>query len=144
MGMSQGVWAASPCHIWFSFLNSSFFFFQSSTTSPQISLLTGLFLFNLNPRSRSNSNTVASRGLPTGARPCRSNSEFGVLHPRHPLFPARAASLQAPLGSETNRKAAMLGPDPSLVGSAVVRDGAVPVLRPGASSGRLLGRPFVT
>lgn len=52
--------------------------------------------------------------------------------------------MQAPLGSGTNRKAAMLGPDPPLVGSAVVRDGAVPVLRPGASSGRLLGRPFVT
>lgn len=50
----------------FRLFNSSFF--QNSTTSPQISLLTGLFLFKLNPRSspHSNSDTVASCDPPTG------------------------------------------------------------------------------
>lgn len=108
MGMSQGFGLQLAAT--FRLFNSSFF--QNSTTSPQISLLTGLFLFKLNPRS-SHAPTL-TRWPPAvlpQETPCRSNSEFWVLHPRNPLSPARAASGRRPHGSGTNRKTAMLGPD---------------------------------
>jgi hypothetical protein len=85
--------------------------------------------------------TVLSRARPpgVGSRGCLT------LHPLDPLSPSpRRLPRLRPHGSRTNGQARELRLDLLLVGLAVVRDGAVPVLRPGESCGRLLRRPFVT
>lgn len=100
MGMSQGVWASTRCHVSFSFflffVNSSFFpelYYFPADLSPNWA-----FPFQPEPAFIPHAPTL-TRWPPVilpQAESCRSNSEFGVLHPRNPLSPARAASLQAP------------------------------------------------
>lgn len=144
MGKSQRGWVAARHHV--SLFQVPLFLFPELYYFPQISILTGLFLLNLAPRSspRPHSDTVASLGPPTGRTIAGQTPRLGLSTRGIPYRPRGRRPRRRLHGSGTNRKAAMLGLDQLLVGSAVVRGGAVPVLRPGASCGRLLGRPFVT